>query len=249
MSSDSVNDNSDSSDSHDSVRQSPAGPQAFAHKLAREHIERGDAQGWFDQVYRSAGDDHTQIPWADLRANALMQSQLNGPLAELPLERCAVVGCGLGDDAEALARRGFRVTAFDLSPVAIDWCKSRWPDSVVDYMVADLLDLPAELIGNFELVVEINTLQAVPDELRSRMLAPLCSLIAAGGRLLLICRSRDEGQQVDGPPWALSRSELESLTGWHGLRLITLETVIDSELPPRGRFIGLFEKPPAAARL
>ena len=33
-------------------------------------------------------------------------------------KRCLVVGCGPGDDAEALASAGFAVTAFDASPSA-----------------------------------------------------------------------------------------------------------------------------------
>jgi SAM-dependent methyltransferase len=244
-------------DSNDSVQAGAEGSagqfasqqRSCAHELAHEYLARGDAQGWFDQVYRSAGDDHSRIPWADFQANSLMLGQMSGPLAEVPRQRCAVVGCGLGDDAEALARLGFQVTAFDISPVAIDWCRSRWPGSGVDYMVADLLELPDQLLGVFGLVVEINTLQAVPHELRSRMLAPLASLLLKGGRLLLICRSREEGQQVDGPPWALSRSEIEDLETWHGLRLVSLEAITDSELPPKGRFIAVFEKPAAAAQL
>lgn len=39
-----------------------------------------------------------------------------------------VVGCGLGDDAEALAAAGFAVTAFDVSGSAIAWAKERFPN-------------------------------------------------------------------------------------------------------------------------
>ncbi|MCC5670705.1 class I SAM-dependent methyltransferase [Nostoc sp. CHAB 5784] len=40
-------------------------------------------------------------------------------------QKALVIGCGLGDDAEAIASLGFEVTAFDISPTAIAWCQER----------------------------------------------------------------------------------------------------------------------------
>jgi 2-polyprenyl-3-methyl-5-hydroxy-6-metoxy-1,4-benzoquinol methylase len=57
--------------------------------------------------------------------------------------RALKVGAGLGDDAEELARRGLAVTAFDIAPTAVAWAKRRFPDSQVDYVVADVLAPPA----------------------------------------------------------------------------------------------------------
>jgi 2-polyprenyl-3-methyl-5-hydroxy-6-metoxy-1,4-benzoquinol methylase len=74
-----------------------------------------------------------------------------------------VTGCGLGDDAEYLAGRGAEVTAIDLSPTAIAWCRERFPESKVCYETANLL----EFSGEFDLTVEIYTLQAMPAEFRS----------------------------------------------------------------------------------
>ncbi|MDZ7952448.1 hypothetical protein [Nostoc sp. DedQUE09] len=34
-------------------------------------------------------------------------------------QKALVIGCGLGDDAEALAHLGFEVTTFDISPTAM----------------------------------------------------------------------------------------------------------------------------------
>lgn len=45
--------------------------------------------------------------------------------------RALVIGCGLGDDAEAVRRRGYRVSAFDIAPTAIARCRQRFPDSKV----------------------------------------------------------------------------------------------------------------------
>ena len=214
-----------------------------ARELAREFENTRDQLGWFDELYRSAAGDPAAVPWAGLAPSPLLQQQLDGALAGIQPGSCAVVGCGLGDDAEELARRGFKVSAFDLSVTAIDWCRTRWPDSSVQYRVADLLNLPPEMQGAFDFVVEINTLQAVPDDLRLRMLAPLAALLAPGGCLLVICRSRVEGQLIEGPPWALSRSELELLCSRHGLELRSLHELIDDETPPRGRFVACYCRP------
>ena len=55
-------------------------------------------------------------------------------------KKALVVGCGLGDDAQALSELGFKVTGFDIAPTAIAWCKKRFPESQVNYIVDDLLN-------------------------------------------------------------------------------------------------------------
>ena len=44
-----------------------------------------------------------------------------------PGRTALIVACGLGDDAEEVSRRGYRVTAFDLVPAAIEHCRERFP--------------------------------------------------------------------------------------------------------------------------
>ncbi|MCB1218214.1 class I SAM-dependent methyltransferase [bacterium] len=216
----------------------------LSQQLAREHLERGDGQGWFEELYRQAAGDLSVVPWADMQPHPLLlelldqlEGRLNGP--------AVVVGCGLGDDAEELARRGYSVTAFDLAPTAIEWCRKRWPESRVSYRQADLLDPPADMLGRFSTVVEIHTLQAVPEELRRRMLAPLASLLAPGGRLLLICRVREEDEEIDGPPWALSRSELELLCTQCGLETELFEYHATGGETGSPRWFCVFRRPPA----
>jgi len=125
--------------------------------------------------------------------------------------RAVVVGAGLGADAELLAARGHRTVAFDLSPTAVELARSRHTGSTVDYRVADLLDLPGELVGAFDLVVDVFTVQALPRTLRRQAVAGVRSLLAPGGELLAVYFVLPDGADLDqGPPWLLLRDEAES---------------------------------------
>jgi 2-polyprenyl-3-methyl-5-hydroxy-6-metoxy-1,4-benzoquinol methylase len=176
---------------------------------------------WFEAVYRLAEDDPAGVPWANLAPHPLLASWLAGRrLAGRALD----IGCGLGDNAEALAAAGARVCAFDLVEAAVLWAKRRFPESPVDYRAADLFAPPPEWRGAFDLVHECYTLQALPDALLDRAAPALAALVAPGGTLLVVTRARDEGQQVAGPPWPLTKSRVEALAV-DGLRLETLEDI------------------------
>jgi len=104
------------------------------------------------------------------------------------------------DDAEELARRGLDVTAFDIAPTAIQWCRRRFPQSRVHYQVADLLNPPLEWTGAFDLVLESYTLQVLPPTLRGRAMQSLAGCLAERGRLLLICRGREPQEEPAAHP-------------------------------------------------
>ena len=119
---------------------------------------------------------------------------------------------------------GYRVTAFDLSPTAIKWAKKRFHDAEIDFRVANLLELPGELAGAFDLVHETYTLQALKGELREKAFAAVASAVKPGGRLLVICRSRGDDEVPEGPPWPLSRAELSRFDAL-GLKPESFESV------------------------
>jgi SAM-dependent methyltransferase len=120
-----------------------------------------------------------------------------------------VVGCGYGADAEFLASLGFRTTAFDFAPTAISGARRRYPASEVNYLVADVLDLPREWQGRFDLVVESLTVQSMPPEQHSVAARNIAALVAPEGTLLVLATTREEHSEAKGPPWPLTRAELE----------------------------------------
>src|SRR3954452_9277956 len=150
-------------------------------ELAAEHLSRGDGTGWFEKLYARAGDDPSTIPWADQSPNPNIVAWLDrhAPRGG-EATRAIVVGCGLGDDAEELARRGFDVTAFDIAPSAVQWCRRRFANSRVRYEVGDALAPHPVWRGGFDLIVESYTLQAIPEELRRRAMEQIAKLLAPG---------------------------------------------------------------------
>src|SRR6266498_2409740 len=93
--------------------------------LAKRAIVKGDSTGWFDELYAAASGDASVIPWADEKPNRYLSEWLDKNNIRGKSKSAIVIGCGLGDDAEELSRRGFAVTAFDISTSAIEWAKRR----------------------------------------------------------------------------------------------------------------------------
>lgn len=179
-----------------------------ARALAKESLQRGDATGWFEALYREAAGDTGRIPWADAEGHPLLLEWLATQAPPSSGATALVVGCGLGEDAESLARAGWRVTGFDVSQTAIDWCHKLHGASPVHYQVADLLEPPAQWRHRFDFVFECYTLQALPMALRERASASLAGFVAPGGALLVVTRAREPDEDPGSLPWPLVRSEL-----------------------------------------
>ncbi|NEO92813.1 MAG: methyltransferase domain-containing protein [Moorea sp. SIO3G5] len=209
-------------------------PQALQQKvklLASESIHQDNPSQWFEVLYAEANGDSGQIPWARLTPHPDLQDWLERNTPQGSGRSALVVGCGLGDDAEALAQQGFQVTAFDISPTAIAWCQKRFPNSQVNYQVADLFALEPAWHQNFDFVFECRNIQALPLKVRSTVINAIASLVAPGGTLLVITRFRDSDTEPDGPPWPLSDTELAYFEEL-GLQEIHRDTIPESEDDP-----------------
>lgn len=210
-----------------------------ARALARASIARGDATGWFEQLYQQASGELSNVPWADREGHPLLVDWLAEHRALVAGRRALVVGCGLGEDAEELARAGAAVCAFDIAPTAVEWCRRLWPNSSVRYEVGDLLALPREWVGAFDFVLEIYTLQALPAELRAPGMAAMASTLAPGGHLLAISRARELTDPPGELPWPLTRPELEQFAQL-GLTQSEFADITTADDPPtrhwRARF-------------
>jgi SAM-dependent methyltransferase len=222
-------------------------PDAEQHaaNLAHAAIAAGEATSWFEQVYADAAAGKTSVPWDRGRANELLVQWASGQYRDGPLRaadgaRALVIGCGLGEDAEYIAGLGFATTAFDIAPTAIGAARARFPGSPVDYQVADLLAPPHRWLQAFELVVESITVQALPDPPRGAALARLGEFVAPDGTLIVIARRREPGAADSGPPWSLTRAEIDSIAT-SGLRQVSVRTIEPGPVPSR-RWLAEFRR-------
>jgi SAM-dependent methyltransferase len=161
----------------------------------------------FEQVYAAAGKGLGAVPWVKLEPLPALVGWLDG---EKPGGggSALVIGCGYGDDAEELSARGFEVSAFDVSPTAVEQAKERFPQSSVDYRSADLFNLPVEWGDRFDLVVEIRTLQAIPISERAAGPTAIAATVAPGGRLWVSILGREAHMPGGRRPWPLVPEEL-----------------------------------------
>jgi SAM-dependent methyltransferase len=210
-------------------------------KMVKSHQERDDPTGWFDSIYTDAQGDHTAVFWADLEPSPYLLDWLQNCSFSHAGRKAIVIGCGVGDDAEALSEAGYEVTAFDISPEAIRLCENRYPDSRVDYLVADLFAYPAHWAESFDLVYECNTIQVLPGKYRIQARDAMISLLAPQGYILVSCRSRLKGEQEDDIPLPLDKEEIDGFVRC-GLSEESFAAYDDTQAPPVPHFFAVYQK-------
>lgn len=223
-------------------------------------------------MYKESGGDTEKIPWADMEPNRFFKAWAEETELKGGGRSALVVGCGLGDDAKYLHDLGFKVTAFDISPTAIEWAKKVYGDTDIQFETADLFQAPQSWVrqttapataetsspprqplkssgchpslnkeGNsehgFDFVLEIYTIQPLPIEMRPQTIDAVASFVAPEGMLVVVCRGREDDEEVDEVPWPLSRKDLSRFEH-NGLRQVSFEIMPDeTDDLPAPRFV------------
>jgi SAM-dependent methyltransferase len=158
--------------------------EQHADRLAARSIRAGDPTGWFEELYAAGRAGSVAVPWNREQPQPLLAGWTRERALDGTGLRAVVVGCGLGADAEHVAALGYDTVAFDVSGTAVDLARDRHPGSDVRYVVADLLALPPDWIGAHDLVVEVYTVQALPEPPRRRAIGEVARWHAGrrGGR-------------------------------------------------------------------
>lgn len=217
-------------------------PRERTREIAEEFIEKGDAVGWFDALYREAEGDNEKIPWADLEPNRFFVQFAEKKDLQGNNRKALVVGCGLGDDARFLHELGFRVTAFDISKTAIEWARRLHRETDIKFVIADLFDTPKDWYQAFEFVLEIYTIQPLPLEMRPRVIDAIANFVEfPDGKLVVVTRGREDDEIPPELPWAVSRRDLSRFEA-NGLQQIHFEEMLDDEEPPVNRFVVEYKR-------
>lgn len=227
-----------------------------AKRIAASYAERGDATGWFDELYKEAAGDNEHIPWADLEPNKFLKAWAEKTNLQGNGRKALVVGCGLGDDAKFLDDLGFKVTAFDISPTAVEWAKRLYSNTNITFETADLFDPPAkwlarnalpaaargtDRLGGFDFVLEVYTIQPLPLEMRSKVIDSIAAFVGEKGKLVVVTRGREDNEEPVELPWALSRKDLSRFEA-NGLRQIHFDEMWGDEEEPIKRFVVEYER-------
>ena len=207
-------------------------PDAVTRRIAKESLEHDDPTGWFEQLYSAASKGAAVVPWDRGTAHPLLTEWVDEAQPDGTGKTALVIGAGTGWDAEFIADLGYETTAFDISPTAIETAHRNHPDSKAQYVVADLLNPPAEWHHAFDLVVESYTVQALPIELQPAAIKQVSEQVGPGGTLLVIAAARPDDEpddQVQGPPWPLTRAALDSFTApdLHLIQLVQSPSPVD----------------------
>ncbi len=210
-------------------------------KMVKSYQEKDEPTAWFDSIYKNANGDYTAVFWADLEPSGhLVQWLKNNPIKTS--KKAIVIGCGVGDDCEALSQFGYEVIGFDISPTAIELCQNRYPNSKVNYMVADLFDYPKEWFENFDVVYECNTIQVLPGKYRILARQAMSSLLASKAHILVSCRSRNKGEQEEVIPLPLDKEEIDAFVTSDNLKEISFLAYDDEQTPPVPHFFAVYQK-------
>ena len=186
--------------------------------MARSAEANNDPLAWFEDLYQSSEGNDSKIPWSRGEPHQFLVEWTE---SNSPKGKALIVGSGLGEDAAHLAKLGWDVTAFDISPTAIEWSSRIYDGLNIQWRVENLLDLPEDWIGRWDLVVEVHILQAIPEEVRYPASEKLAPLLAPGGTLICIGLYDYSNEHSEGPPWPLSEAFIHSIG--EGLNRIELE--------------------------
>lgn len=207
-----------------------------------------DHEAFWNARYRNAGDDYLfgiEPNRFLLRRTHLFQ---NGHTA-------LSVADGEGRNSVWLAEQGLRVTAVEISPVAVAKARrlAAGRSVVVNFVVADLLTPdwpPAALENEFDWVVGVFIQFAGPDE-RLRQFAAMQRAARSGGRILLHGYTpRQLEYKTGGPPFVENLYTPDILRagfpGWTIEELVEYEDDIAEGCGHRGHsaLIGMVARKP-----
>jgi methyl halide transferase len=125
--------------------------------------------------------------------------------------RVLVPGCGSGHDVRAIARAGADPLGMDIAPSAIRRAESFPRAGSETYRLGDFFSLPPEFTGGFDWLFEHTCFCAIDPALRCDYVASAAAGLKPRGKILAIFY-RDPGGE-DGPPFGVSRGELDALFG------------------------------------
>lgn len=119
----------------------------------------------------------------------------------------------MGHEVAWLRSKGIDAVGLDIAPTALAMAAQAHPEVPAEsWICADLFDLPVELRGSFDAVVEHTCLSGMPPVLRPSYAEGVLSALKPGGLIVgvwFIKPALEPGNE--GPPYPLPTAELDKL--------------------------------------
>lgn len=146
----------------------------------------------WEKFYRETPED--RIPWMMFELDPYVERSLTQ--LNLNAGKVLEVGTGSGIQAIELAKRGFQVTATDISHVAVSLARNNAKEKGVkiDFKQDDLLN--SQLNGEFDLILDRGCFHCFHTEQIREYVCTVYRLLKSPGYLLLQCRSDLESTNV-----------------------------------------------------
>ncbi|HEX4086644.1 MAG TPA: methyltransferase domain-containing protein [Chthoniobacteraceae bacterium] len=125
--------------------------------------------------------------------------------------RVLAPGCGLGYDVRAISTKENRVTGLDLAHAAMEKAREFSKAGAEEFIAGDLFDLPGELRGVFDWVMEHTCFCAIEPQMREDYVRAVGEALKAGGRVFAIFYL-NPGSETQ-PPFGVTVQELDELFG------------------------------------
>ncbi|MDP7032904.1 MAG: methyltransferase domain-containing protein [Planctomycetota bacterium] len=158
--------------------------------------------------------------WNDLYADGSLPWDKGGPspplvrfLAEQSMApaRILVPGCGRGHEAVHLDQDGHDVVAIDFAPLATVHAQKTYPDSTVDWRVADFFTF-LDTGERFDVCVEHTLFCAIDPKRRDEYVEAVLRLLRPGGSLIGVFYAHGKD---GGPPFTTTEAEIRRRFGKH----------------------------------
>jgi cyclopropane fatty-acyl-phospholipid synthase-like methyltransferase len=190
--------------------------------------EKHEFPHW-DELYQE--QEIESMPWF----NPELDEDLENALDELGLRSGRVLDLGTGPGTQAihLARRGFDVTATDISEAAIHLAREKAKKHVLEitWEQDDIFD--TRLNRQFDLIFDRGCFHVLAPERREDYVRTVSDLLKTGGYLFLKCFSRL--QPGEEGPYRFTPEQIREIFGSRLSVLLIKETVYQGTLDPLPR--------------
>jgi 2-polyprenyl-3-methyl-5-hydroxy-6-metoxy-1,4-benzoquinol methylase len=180
----------------------------------------------WEEMYRE--EKVETMPWF----HPDLDPDLAGALKKIDIRKGSALdlGTGPGTQAIALAERGFKVTATDISATAVKNARIKARKKGLDIVLKQDDILKSKLKGKFDFVFDRGCFHVMQPEKRREYVGILAGLVKPGGYLFVKCFSYLE--KMEGGPYRFKPAEIKRLFSARFDVLSIEETVYHGTLKP-----------------